>query len=193
MPLVASLGLAGCGMGALSSGLGSFGGSSGEPVSQPSLLTDAAAGGAGNCPAFFVGTSDQTLTKYADGMDNDARAVVYRGEITKTARECRIDPGMITVKYGFSGQVLLGPKGVPGVVSLPLSVALNDPSGNKVQAQPVVLSVEISPEKPIGYFSSVQTFTFPIAEGSRPADFKLVVAFVKEVPAIPAAKAKKKV
>ena len=58
------------------------------------------------------------MTIYEPGRVGDGLAVMHRGEISKTARECQIEPGRITVKYGFSGRVLLGPKGKSGRVTL---------------------------------------------------------------------------
>jgi hypothetical protein len=32
-------------------------------------------------------------------------------------------------------------------------------------------------DKPISYFSAVHTVTFPVAEGSRPGEFELIIGF----------------
>ena len=190
VPLLAVLMLAGCGMGTLSGGIGSFTGSApaDESVNQDSLLAAAkqdgtdvlgTAGGASTCPIVTVASADQTLTVYAEGA-NDALSIMHRGEISKTARECRIQPGSVTVKYGFAGRVLLGPKGAPGIISMPLMATLVDQAGQPLQTQPVSVQVEINPAQPIGYFSTVQTIQFLLQPGQRPADFKLAIAFDKE-------------
>ena len=72
------------------------------------------------------------MTIYEPGKVGDGLAVMHRGEITKTARECQIEPGRITVKYGFSGRVLLGPKGKSGRVTLPLNVFVTDAKREKI-------------------------------------------------------------
>lgn len=188
--LVGVLMLSGCGMGTLSSGMGSFTGSAPaeDSLNKDSLLAAAkqdgtdvlgTAGGASACPVVAVASSDQVLTVHAEG-GSDALSIMHRGEISKTARECRILPGTVTVKYGFAGRVLLGPKGVPGVISLPLTVSLVDQSGQTVQSQPASVQVDITPAQPIGYFSSVQTLQFQLQPGQRPADFKLAIAFNKD-------------
>ncbi|MEZ5923580.1 MAG: hypothetical protein R3D57_04265 [Hyphomicrobiaceae bacterium] len=188
---VLAAGLSGCGMGSLSSG---WLGSQAEPeAASPSLIGDPMLsavpdGGQGAsatasvgtpCPEFVVWPNDRLLTVYADGRDGDSLAVVHRGEITQTARECTIQPGLVTVKFGFSGRVLLGPKGAPGVVNLPVNVFVTDANREKIQTEPVAVQSEITVEKPIGYFSAVRTVSFAIPEGSRPADYKLYVAFDK--------------
>jgi hypothetical protein len=104
-------------------------------------------------------------------------AVTQRGEITKTARECHVEPGRVVVKYGFSGRVLLGPKGQPGNVVLPVTVTVNDAKRAKITTDSVNVDVNVGADKPIAYFSTVRTLTFPIPEGSRPGEFQLVVGF----------------
>ena len=141
VPLAA---LGGCGMSSLTSGLGGgmFGGSSENTqvssVSEDQLLDAAKSGDPSatgstfvgevdaGCPRLIIAPHDNYITFYEVGHVGDALAVAQRGEITKTARECQIEPGRVTVKYGFSGRLLLGPKGQPGSVTLPITVAVND-------------------------------------------------------------------
>ncbi|MEZ5908574.1 MAG: hypothetical protein R3D31_07215 [Hyphomicrobiaceae bacterium] len=190
-----AVGVTGCGMSSLTSGLGSgiWGGKSQQEtpvrsVTEDGLLSAAKAdtttiSGPGAvqvahaCPRFDVWPRDNTLTVYESGRAGDGLAIVHRGEITKTARECRIEPGRITVKYGFSGRVLLGPRGTSGVVKLPLKVFLTDAKREKVQSDKLTVDVQVALEKPIGYFSAVRTITFTIPEGARPADYQIFVGF----------------
>ena len=69
------------------------------------------------CPRLSVSPHGGHLTIYEDGRAGDGLAIMHRGEITKTARECQIEPGRVTVRYGFSGRVLLGPRGHAGNVT----------------------------------------------------------------------------
>ena len=84
------------------------------------------------CPRFQVWSREGYVTIYEPGKVGDGLAVMHRGEITKTARECQMEPGRITVKYGFSGRVLLGQKGRTGRVTLPLNVFVTDAKREKV-------------------------------------------------------------
>ena len=182
--------LAGCGM-------PSFGGLLGNKaavplasagVSEATMLSaaksdegDAAADGSAGriCPQFVIWPGTQSITSYEAGREGDGLAVVHRGEITQTARECQIQGGHVSIKYGFSGRVLLGPRGVAGHVSLPVNIVLTDSQKQRLQGDSLRIEVDIAPDKPIGYFSSVRTITFDIPEGTRTADFKLYVAFDK--------------
>jgi hypothetical protein len=195
---VAALG--GCGMSSLTSGLGGgmFGGSS-EPtqvttVSEDQLLNAAKASDSNatsstsvgevdpGCPRLRIAPHDNYITFYQVGHVGDGLAIAQRGEITKTARECQVEPGRVTVKYGFSGRVLLGPKGQPGTVTLPIAVAVNDAKRAKIASDSIKLDVNVGLDKPISYFSTVRTLTFPIPEGSRPGEFELVVGFDSTAP-----------
>src|SRR5690606_40849560 len=100
---------------------------------------------------------DHYVTIYEQGRVGDALAVMHRGEITKTARECQIANGRVTVKYGFSGRVLLGPRGQPGTVTLPVNVVVTDGQREKVAQDSMAVSVSVAVDRPIGYFSVVRT------------------------------------
>ena len=194
LSLLGAAGLGGCGMSSLTSGLGGgmFGGSSQKSdvaaVSEEQLLSaakngDATTGStsigevAHGCPRFVVAARDNNITFYEPGRAGDGLAIMHRGEITKTARECQVENGKVTVKYGFSGRVLLGPKGKPGNIVLPLNVAVTDSKRAKVAGESLKIDVSVGADRPIGYFSAVRTVTFAVPEGSRPGEFELIVGF----------------
>lgn len=184
----------GCGLSTMTSGLSGsmFGAASSKPkkvdaLTEAQLLSAAkaeyGAGGvdvgvvAHGCPEFAIWPANHHVTSYEDGREGDPLAVTFRGEITRTARECTIGNGLVAVKYGFSGRVLLGPRGQPGNVTLPVSVFVADAGRNRLVSEDMSVSVDVSLENPIGYFSTVRTVTFPVPQGSRPGEFKVFVGF----------------
>ena len=187
------VGLGGCGLSSLTSGLsgGVFGGGSEnaavKSVTEEQLLSAAKADfGSGNsvgsnvahgCPRFVVWSPGNHATTFLPGREGDAMAVMHRGEITKTARECKIEPGRVTVKYGFSGRVLLGPAGQTTRVALPLKVFVHDANRQRLSSEDMRIEVDVSVENPIGYFSQVRTVTFAIPEGTRPGEYEVLVGF----------------
>jgi hypothetical protein len=192
--------LGGCGMSSLTSGLGTsvFGNSSSasksdvKTVSEDQLLSAAKAGDgtapaaisadAGGCPRFVVGQRDNNLTIYEAGRAGDGLAIMHRGEITKTGRECQVEPGKVVVRYGFAGRVLLGPKGKTGNIKLPVTITVTDAKREKIATDTVKIDVDVAVDKPIGYFSAVKAITIPIPEGSRPGEFEILVGFDRAVP-----------
>lgn len=189
----------GCGLSVLGSGVGSgvFGGNTKaapqkiESVTAEHMLTAAKAEGtlgiaeseiSHGCPRFATWPRDNTLTVYEQGRVGDGLAVVHRGEITKTARECEIVPGKVTVKYGFAGRILMGPKGRQGVVKLPVTVFVTDAKRERVLVERQMVEAQIAVDKPVGYFSFVRIISFPIPEGSRAGEFEVFVGFERTVP-----------
>jgi hypothetical protein len=199
--LAVGLAAGGCGMSSLTSGLGSsmFGAGSSassksdvKKVSEDQLLIaakdgdgsapSAIASEAGGCPRFVVGQRDNNVTIYETGRAGDGLAIIHRGEITKTARECAIEPGRVTVRYGFAGRVLLGPKGKAGNVKLPVTITITDSKREKVASESVKVDVDVAIDKPIGYFSAVKAITIPVPEGSRPGEYEINIGFDRTVP-----------
>jgi hypothetical protein len=181
--LLAPLLLSAC---AISSISNPFKSSEAVPVSQDGMLASAKAdapqlaplqGDNLHCPQIVAWPTDRLLTIYAGGHIGDMQAIVHRGEITKLARECQIYGDRIMVKYGFAGRVLLGPKGSPGQVTLPISIKVADADRKVLANDKMSVSTIIPSENPVGYFSMVKEITFPISMGSRPEDYKVFVAF----------------
>ena len=185
--------LGGCGISSITSGLGGgiFGGSSSQPAASPGVneeqllsaaKTDVTVSGpvgeiAHGCPRLSISPHGGHLTIYEDGRAGDGLAIMHRGEITKTARECQIEPGRVTVRYGFSGRILLGPRGHAGNVRLPINVVVTDAKRARVAGDTVSVDATVAVDNPIGYFSTVRSVTFDIPEGSRPGEFEVFVGF----------------
>ena len=149
------------------------------PLTESPAALPAAApapGAAGSCPQLVAWPNERLRTVYQRGRDGENDAVVYRGEITKLSRECRYYGGGTVVKYGFAGRVLLGPKGSPGAVSLPVSIRVADPYKATLARDKVSVRVTIPHNNPVGYFSMVREISFPVRPGTRPEDYKIFVS-----------------
>jgi hypothetical protein len=143
--------------------------------------TDLPGGKSANCPQVVAWPRDRLLTIYQPGHVGDQAAVVHRGEITKMARECTLYSDRVIVKYGFAGRVLLGPKGSPGTVTLGVNVRVAGAQQNTLATDKVSVTSTIPPAAPAGYFSMVREVAFPITVGTRPQDYKIFVAFERNV------------
>ncbi len=129
------------------------------------------------CPQFKIWPRDRLLTVYDIGREGDGLAIQYRGEITKTARECQIQPNQVTVKYGFAGRVLLGPLGRSGEIHMPIKIHITNRTRNIIFTEKISLAVTIPDDNPVGYFSTVREISFTLAPGVPPGDYKLFIAF----------------
>lgn len=118
--------LAGCGSTNLfsSSALDLFSTSSkattGDAASGVESVTDV------ECPSVEIRTGAATLMiggKPGEG-EPSALDLRYQGSITRTARECHVNAGVMTMKVGIEGRVITGPAGGPGTVDVPLRIAV---------------------------------------------------------------------
>ena len=123
-----------------------------------------------------------SLTIYEIGRVGDNLAIKHRGQITKTARECEIAPGQVTVKYGVAGRVLLGPLGKSGAIKLPVLVHVTDRTSNKIQTTKLDVVVNVAGGKLHGTFSSVQSLSFPVEPGVPASQYSVFVTFDKNAP-----------
>lgn len=155
------------------------------PISQTALLANAKAdngsdpalafGEDTNCPRVVSWPQDRLITVYQRGHQGDQMAIVHRGEITKLARQCNLVGDTMTVKYGFAGRVLLGPKGRPGVVTLPVEIRVANADHKVIKVDKLRVATTIQPGSPVAYFSMVRMVSFPIAIGTRPQDYQIYV------------------
>ena len=79
------------------------------------------------CPDVSIRNGASTLviaTKSAGESAPGALDVRYQGSIVRTARECHINSGLMTMKVGIEGRVITGPAGGPGTVNVPLRIAV---------------------------------------------------------------------
>jgi hypothetical protein len=157
-------------------------------VSESRLLDTANAdlanlpgGYSAHCPQVVAWPRDRLLTVYQPEHVGDTNAIVHRGEITKMARECQLLSDRVVVKYGFAGRVLMGPKGGPGAVTLGINVRVAGAQQNTLATDKMKVTTTIPPGGPAGYFSMVREIAFPIVVGTRPEDYKIFVAFDRNV------------
>jgi hypothetical protein len=79
------------------------------------------------CPEITVRNGASTLSiagKAAGNTDPAALELRYQGSIVRTARECHVRAGTMTMKVGIEGRIVLGPAGGPGQLEVPLRLAV---------------------------------------------------------------------
>jgi len=193
--LCLAAGLSGCGMSMPSLGGSSLLSGKGQEtwtpiITEESMLTAARQNSDGpiemaaanGCPTIQVEVGRRDMTVYEGNRVGNTKAVIQRSEITKTARECKFEDGVVRVKYGIAGHDVLGPKGKPGPYDLPATMQVTDNSKAKITSEPFVLSVTITRENPISYFAVVRDVTIPVRDGTQPSDYSISIAFEKKTP-----------
>lgn len=135
--LTLGIALGGCG----SSGNSNlFGSSSLDLFNSSSKVTSGdAAGGATaafdpsyDCPPVVVriGASTLLIGSKPGQSEPNPLDVRYQGSIVRTARECHVNAGIVTMKVGIEGRIITGPAGTSGTVDVPLRIAVVQEGAN---------------------------------------------------------------
>jgi hypothetical protein len=119
--------LAGCGSSSLSSSLSSL-----NVFDSNKATTGTAADGAApdpsdiECPGVTVrsGASTLMIGDNSKTAESGVMSLRYQGTIIRTARECNVTAGVVTMKVGIEGRIITGPAGGPGTVDVPLRIAV---------------------------------------------------------------------
>lgn len=100
-----------------------FGGKSEEPAAAPAS-PDSQDVGDLTCPPVSIRAGASTYAVGAPGKEPVGNDLRFQATITKTARECSVNAGVITARIGIQGRVIAGPAGAPSSVQVPLRVAV---------------------------------------------------------------------
>jgi hypothetical protein len=99
---------------------------SGRPAPPPNPAEAAAARpvASDDCPTVDIRSGASTYAVGPSGADPTATTLRYQATIARTARECTVLAGSMTVRVGVQGRVILGPAGAPGTIEVPMRLAL---------------------------------------------------------------------
>jgi hypothetical protein len=169
-----------------------FGGGS-STSNAPAQTPDAAAI---ECPSVDIRQGASTLSITTPGTDSTPMSTRYQVSIGQTARECAALGGVMTMKVGVQGRVLLGPAGSPGRVDIPLRVAVVEEGMNP---KPVVskfyrIAIDVPPgQTSVPFVHVEQDLTFPMPRAAVLDNYVVYVGFdPSAAPAKPEPKAKAK-
>jgi hypothetical protein len=100
-----------------------FGGQSEEQPAPNAAATPQDTGDL-TCPPVTVRAGASTYAVAAPGKQPVGNDVRFQATISKMARECSLDGGVITARIGIQGRVIAGPAGAPSSVQVPIRVAV---------------------------------------------------------------------
>ena len=100
-----------------------FGGKSDEEpaTNAPAVPEDT---GDLTCPPVTVRAGASTYAVAAPGKQPVGNDLRFQATISKMARECTVNGGVITARIGIQGRVIAGPAGAPASVQVPIRVAV---------------------------------------------------------------------
>ena len=100
-----------------------FGGKSDEPATAP-VTPESQDIGDLTCPPVSIRAGASTYAVGALGKEPVGNDLRFQATISKSARECNFNAGVITARIGIQGRVIAGPAGAPSSVQVPLRVAV---------------------------------------------------------------------
>lgn len=124
------------------------------------------------CPSVTIRTGAGTLSigDNSKGSDPGVLNLRYQGTIIRTARECNVSAGVMTMKVGVEGRVITGPAGGPGTIDAPLRIAIVQEGVNpkpiisKFVRIPVTIASD-SDRVTFAHVESDMTFPMPVPAG----------------------------
>lgn len=144
-----------------------------------------------NCPGATV---RQGAAAWSLSGGPGANNVRYQASIAQIARECAVLGDTMTIKVGVEGRLLVGPRGGPGTVTVPLRIALvqEGPQPRPILSKFYPVTVSVAPGTTQTSFSQVEDdITFPIPADRNLERYVIYVGFDPQS-AVPAARQQKK-
>lgn len=132
-----------------------------------------------DCPPTDIRQGASTLQMTAPGSEQ-AMAVRYQATFARTARQCAIKDGNLSIKVGVQGRVILGPAGTPGDTTLPLRYALvrEGMEPKTVWTKLYLLPVAVSPDQPnVPFTHVVEDMIVPAPPGAEIDRYVIYIGF----------------
>lgn len=145
-----------------------------------SVMTDPVSPEETVCPVVDIRQGASTLTIPPTGPDGSALTLRYQGTIGQMARECQIGGGIMRMKVGIQGRILLGPAGGPGKLDVPLRYAVvhEGPEPKTIVTKFYKLPVTIPDAQPTVPFTHIdEDISFPMPPGLGIESYVVYVGF----------------
>jgi hypothetical protein len=153
--------------------------SSAKPgVTQPASPTPSAP--EVECPGVDIRTGASTLEVAAKADQPTAGDLRYQVSFGQTARECSVQSGTMAIKVGVQGRIILGPKGSPGQIDIPLRYAVvrEGPEPKTVVTKFKRLAVSLAPGQTHVQFVDVEEgLSFPLPPRAELEAYIIYVGF----------------
>jgi hypothetical protein len=129
------------------------------------------------CPSVTIRTGASAWQLPSGGAATNVR---YQGSIGQLVRECAILGETMTMRVGVEGRLLVGPKGGPGSVKVPLRLALvaEGPQPRPLWSKFYNVDVSVPPGASQAVFSVVEDdLTFPLPANRQISNYVVYVGF----------------
>src|SRR3569833_2076016 len=107
------------------------------------------------CPPIKVRPGAEAIYYYGKGQVGYPKDLQYQAVIDKQSRNCTVSNGLITVKMGVVGRLMLGPAGNQQSVNLPLRFAVERGDSTPLYSELYQIPVAVTPPAQAGDFVKV--------------------------------------
>lgn len=97
------------------------------------------------CPPIKVRPGAEAIYYYGNGKVGNPNDLQYQAVIDKQSRNCVVSNGLITVKMGVVGRLMLGPSGNQQSVNLPLRFAVERGDATPLYSELYQIPVAVTP------------------------------------------------
>lgn len=129
------------------------------------------------CPSVNIRAGTSTLSITANPAEDSAMNLRYQAGLGQTARECKLNGQVLTMRVGIQGRVILGPAGGPGQIDLPIRLAVvhEGPEPKTITTKLNRVSVTIPEGESNVQFTTIEEdLTFPMPRQSGLIDEYIV-------------------
>jgi hypothetical protein len=171
-----------------------FGGKSDE---EPAVAAPAAPQDTGDltCPPVTVRAGASTYAVAAPGKQPVGNDLRFQATISKMARECSLNGGVITARIGIQGRVIAGPAGAPAAVQVPIRVAVvhGGVSEKTIATKAYQTTVNMTESGSEPFTLVAEDLTYPVPPGAAGDSYIFYIGFDPQAlkPERPAPKKKK--
>lgn len=119
------------------------------------------------CPPIKVRPGGESLFYYGKGKAGNPHDLNYQAVLDKQSRNCVASNGLITMKMGAVGRVLLGPSGSQGKVDVPIRFTV-ERDGATLYSEKYQIPTQIDPSTQSGEFVKVvENVAIPYTGGEQ--------------------------
>lgn len=132
------------------------------------------------CPPVDIRPGTATMSFNAATNDPSVMGLRYQVAVSQTARECSAAGGMLNIRIGVQGRLVIGPAGRPGAVEAPLRYALvqEGPSPKTLATKLYNIPINIPDGVPSVTFTHIEEgLSVPMPAGAEIESYVIYVGF----------------
>ena len=131
------------------------------------------------CPPVTVRAGASTYAVAAPGKQPVGNDLRFQATISKMARECTVNGGVITARIGIQGRVIAGPAGAPSSVQVPIRVAVvqGGVSEKTIATKAYQTTVSMAEGSSVPFVIVVDDLIYPAPPGALGDSYLFYVGF----------------